>query len=60
MPRRLMLPKPAPKVPQPPTAGDTGLALPFTVGAVRPGLPRNALPPQLFYFNDLNRRFQQT
>lgn len=36
------------------------LAKPFTVGAVRPGLPRNALPPQLFFFNDLNRRFQQT
>ena len=36
------------------------LAVPFTVGAVRPGLPRTALPPQLFYFNDLNRRFQQT
>lgn len=36
------------------------LAVPFTVGAVRPGLPKGALPPQLFYFNDLNRRFQQT
>jgi phage baseplate assembly protein W len=36
------------------------LARPFTVGAVRPGLPRTALPPQLYFFNDLNRRFQQT
>ena len=36
------------------------LAKPFTVGAVRPGLPKGALPPQLFFFNDLNRRFQQT
>jgi len=36
------------------------LAKPFTVGAVRPGLPRGALPPQLYFFNDLNRRFQQT
>jgi phage baseplate assembly protein W len=36
------------------------LAKPFTVGAVRPGIPRGALPPQLFFFNDLNRRFQQT
>jgi phage baseplate assembly protein W len=43
-------------VPVPPS----NLAKPFTVGAVRPGLPRTALPPQLFYFNDLNRRFQQT
>ena len=38
----------------------SALAKPFTVGAVRPGLPRTALPPQLYFFNDLNRRFQQT
>jgi phage baseplate assembly protein W len=36
------------------------LAAPFTTAAVRPGLPKTALPPQLYFFNDLNRRFQQT
>jgi phage baseplate assembly protein W len=33
---------------------------PLRIDAVRPGVPQSAFPPQLYFFNDLNRRFQQT
>ena len=36
------------------------LAKPLTIPAVRPGtIFADAFPPQLFYFNDLNRKFKQ-
>jgi phage baseplate assembly protein W len=36
------------------------LALPFTREAARPGnITNKNLPPQLYFFNDLERRFQQ-